>query len=309
MSLVDQVRSTAPYRWASRVKRRLVQSHRERVARVLFRLPPRLVPAPSSERVSIHMLTSQRDWLGALWSVRTFLEFLDESLPVIFHDDGTLTSDSAKGLRAFLPGSVVISAAQAQSETEQRLRDFPLCRAARYRHIMTHKLLDVIFFANSPRYLLLDSDLLFFRHPDEIVKWLRSEERVNLWASSDGNFLNLTPWEAETRHGVNLVQGLNAGFGCVWRESVDLALLEDFFSHESVWSHPHRVEQTAYALLSSRFGIRLLPQTYLVDWHRDSGLPSGIIMKHYVGDIRDLFFSEGIEYLCAHGFLSRARSG
>jgi hypothetical protein len=225
----------------------------------------------------------------------------------MFHDDGTLTPESTEALRAFLPGSVVISAAQAEAKAERRLRDFPCCRVARYRHIMTHKLLDVALFAPGPRYLLLDSDLLFFRRPEEIASWLQSAERVNLWNASQGDFLNLTAAEARARHGVELMQGFNAGFGCVWRESVDFRLLEDYFSHESVWSHPHRVEQTAYALLSARFGFRLLPGTYLVDWHRESGLPDGIVMKHYVGKIRDLFFSEGIGRLLAQGFVPGAR--
>jgi hypothetical protein len=224
----------------------------------------------------------------------------------MFHDDGTLTPESTAGIRAFLPGSVVISAEQAQSEAQRRLHDFPRCLSARQRHIMTHKLLDVALFAPGPRYLLLDSDLLFFRRPEEIATWLRGGERVNLWNSSEGEFLNLTPQESSDRHGVKLVQGFNAGFGCVWRESVDFNLLEDYFRHESVWCHPHRVEQTAYALLSARFGVRLLPKTYLVDWHRESGLPAGIIMKHYLGVIRDLFFSEGIGHLLAEGFVPGA---
>jgi hypothetical protein len=242
-----------------------------------------------------------------LWSARTFLEFLGESLPIRFHDDGTLSPDIVGKIRAFLPGAVVISASQAQEETDLRLRDFPLCRAARRRHIMTHKLFDAAVFAPGERYILLDSDLLFFSHPAEIAQWLSGQERANLWGRDAGNFLNLTKAEAQERHAVNLTERVNAGFGCVWRESVNFSLLEDFFGHESVWSHPHRVEQTAYALLSSRFGVRLLPRAYLLDIDRACGLPAGIVMKHYVGKIRDLFFSEGIGSLCAQGFVPATR--
>jgi len=304
MSLLEQVRVLPPYQWAANIKRRWTQKQRERVARVIFRLPPRSVPAPSSNLVSIHILTSRRDWLGALWSVRTFLEFMDESLPVFFHDDGTLTSSIADQLRISLPGATVVFAREAEVEIARRLRDFPLCAAARHRHVMTHKLLDVALLAPSPRYIMLDSDLLFFRNPGEVVQWIKQGERVNLWNSDEGNHCNLTVEEARVRHGVSLFEGMNAGFGCVWRECVDFRLLEDYFSHESVWSHPHRVEQTAYALLSGRFGARLLPRTYLVDSNRAVGLPTGLVMKHYVGKIRDLFFSEGIKHLLAQGFVA-----
>jgi hypothetical protein len=306
MSLLEQVHSLPPYQWAAGLKRSLIQARREGCARVLFQLPPRPVPELAPERASLHVLTSRRDWLGALWSVRTFLDFLGESLPIRFHDDGTLTPAIAERIMAFLPGAVVITAAQAQAEMERRLRDFPQCQAARRRHIMTHKLLDAAVFAPGARYLLLDSDLLFFSRPAEIAHWLTGSERANLWGRDAGNFLNLTKAEAQTRFGVNLAERVNAGFGCVWRESVDFSLLEEFFGLESVWCHPHRVEQTAYALLSSRFGVRLLPRAYLLDTNRACGLPTGIVMKHYVGKIRDLFFSEGIGHLRAHGFLSGA---
>ena len=307
MSLREQVRSLPPYQWAAGLKRGYIQARREQVAQVLFKLPPRTVPVSAPDKASLHLLTSQRDWLGALWSVRTFLEFLGESLPIRFHDDGSLTPAIVERITTFLPGAMVISPAQAQAEANLRLRDFPLCQAARRRHIMTHKLFDPAWFASGDRYILLDSDLLFFSHPFEVARWISGSERTNLWGRDVGDFLNLTKAEARERHGVDLVQQANAGFGCVWRESVNLSVLEDFFRHESVWSHPHRVEQTAYALLSSRFGVRLLPRTYLLDVDRACGLPAGIVMKHYVGKIRDLFFSEGIGSLCAQGFVPVTR--
>jgi len=297
-----------PGRAASWLKRQAVQRRRERVAKVILRLPPKRLPAPGPDNVSVHLLTSRRDWLGALWSVRTFLEYLGESLPVMFHDDGTLTPEIAGQLRASLPGAVVVSCAEAQAVVEWRLRDFPRCRAARPRHVVTYKLFDIPLLAPGPRYLLLDSDLLFFSLPVEIKEWLQGGERVNLWNEDQGDFLNLTTAEARERHGVRLLEKLNSGLGCLWRESVDFKLLEDYFSYDSVWSHPHRVEQTAYALLSGRFGGRLLPRTYLVDTRRDAGLPPGIVMKHYVGIIRDLFFSEGIGQLLARGFVPAGHS-
>jgi len=305
--MIGSLKMSPPGRAVSRLKRQMVDWQRARVARAILRLPPRPVPGVAPERASIHTLTSRRDWLSALWSVRTFMEFLGESLPVRFHDDGTLTPEISAKLRAFFPGSLVISATESHAVAEERLHQFPKCRAARGRHIMTHKLIDAAIFAPGARYLLLDSDLLFFSPPREISQWLPGPERVNLWNEDQGNSLNLSPGEARARHGVNLVQKINAGFGAVWRDSVDFNLLEEYFQHETVWSHPHRVEQTAYALLSSRFGVRLLPRSYLIDTDRKTGLPAGIVMKHYVGIIRDLFFSEGIRHLTATGFLAVER--
>ncbi len=288
------------------MKRQWIQQRRERIADAILRLPPYRLPEPTTQLASIHMLSCRRDWLGALWSTRTFFANLGETLPVFVHDDGTLTRDIATRMQSFFPGLKVVSVPEANAVAERKLADFPRCLQARKRHAMLYKLLDVPNFALGEKYLLLDSDLLFFAYPTEIAQWLRGAERVNLWNRDIKNYLNITSEEARQRHGVKLVENVNAGMGCIWRESMEIQIIEEYFGYDSVWlPQPYNAEQTAFALLSSRFGMRFLPPSYLIDVRRETGLPPGLVMKHYVGKVRDLFFTEGIVYQLNHGFLSR----
>src|SRR5207244_6195553 len=67
--------------------------------------------------------------------------------------------------------------------------------------------------------------------------------------------------------------------------------------------HFWRIEQTLYALCSSRFGVELLPERY------DIRLSEGInnsSCRHYVGAIRHLFYGEGIRHLVKGRFLKNA---
>jgi hypothetical protein len=63
-----------------------------------------------------------------------------------------------------------------------------------------------------------------------------------------------------------------------------------------------RIEQTLFALCSSRHGVELLPQEYALR------LEPGIgdrCFRHYIGAIRHLMYGEGMARLVKDGFLQR----
>ncbi len=64
--------------------------------------------------------------------------------------------------------------------------------------------------------------------------------------------------------------------------------------------HFWRVEQTLYALCSSRHGVELLPGEYTVSLDGPLGRRP---VRHYVGVIRHLMYREGIAHLAKGGFL------
>jgi hypothetical protein len=107
------------------------------------------------------------------------------------------------------------------------------------------------------------------------------------------------------RCGVELVERVNSGLALVHRASLRLDWLEEFLALEGIDSHFWRMEQTLLALCSSRFGVDLLPAEYDVNLTR-SELPGP--SRHYVGAIRDLFYSEGLRRLVALGVLEQSRS-
>src|SRR5262249_7802574 len=102
--------------------------------------------------------------------------------------------------------------------------------------------------------------------------------------------------------GCELLARVNSGFGIVHRDSMKLKWIEEFLAFPGLEEgHFWRIEQTLYALCSSRYGAELLPQEYEVR------LETGItprIFRHYVGAIRHLMYGEGIAHLVNNGFLN-----
>ena len=66
--------------------------------------------------------------------------------------------------------------------------------------------------------------------------------------------------------------------------------------------YPWRIEQTLYALCSSRFGAELLPDEYTI--RPEPGI-GGRCFRHYSGAIRHLMYSEGMRELVQRGFLDQ----
>ena len=99
---------------------------------------------------------------------------------------------------------------------------------------------------------------------------------------------------------MELIERFNSGLGMIHRDSLRLDWVEEFLGLPNVRSHWWRIEQTLYALCSSRFGCQLLPPEYDVFLNGPlNDRPS----RHYVGAVRHLMYTQGMRKLVAAGML------
>jgi hypothetical protein len=147
--------------------------------------------------------------------------------------------------------------------------------------------------------LLLDSDVLFFSEPTELL--LRIEDknyRKNTVNADIASAYTVTPEAASKHANVTLIERFNSGLGLIHRDSLRFDWFEEFLNIPGIIDHFWRIEQTLFALCSSRFGVDLLPSEYNV---RLTGTLNGAPARHYVGAIRHLFYREGIRELHRRG--------
>jgi hypothetical protein len=96
---------------------------------------------------------------------------------------------------------------------------------------------------------------------------------------------------------------VNSGLGLVHRDSVRWDWTEEFLALPGILAgHFWRIEQTLYALCSSRYGVELLPDEYTLRLEPGIGARCFI---HYNGTIRHLMYGEGMARLVKDGFLGR----
>lgn len=252
--------------------------------------------------IEIHSLTCERDYTDLLWCLKTFFRFSGRRCNVVLHDDGSLSAEAHGHLRRHLPGVTIIAKSQADERMRDVMAPYPASRAFRDRLPLARRLFDVPVFATRERFMILDSDVLFFAKPEEM---LESIDRGRLCFMSDYQDGYVYPRaEIATRYGVDIVSAFNTGICVLAKDIFDADFIENYcrgLGPAGLERHPW-AEQTLFGLLLSRHQERA---DRLSGRHRISRTPldARTISHHFVNDgSRALLYTRGIPYLRKHGF-------
>jgi hypothetical protein len=242
--------------------------------------------------LEIHVLTSQKDWLNLLWTLKSFYHFSPRRLALCIHADPALSDGAVASLQCHFPKARVISQAVARGEVLDSLAAFPRCRQLRETNILSIKVFDFLHYLQAERMALFDSDLLFFAEPTAWLDYANDpDRRVNVF-NRDVATAYAVDEQVITEAGFAIHPEVNSGFGIVHKESMPLEWIEDFLSIPGMLEgHFWRIEQTLYALCASRFGVELLPDDYRVFLDGELGHRP---FRHYVGAIRNMMYVEGM---------------
>jgi hypothetical protein len=267
-------------------------------------LSTRPVECGSDNTCEIHVLTSSADWLNLVWALKSFYLYSKRKYALCIHDDGSLGSHEASTLREHFPGARLISRAEADPKLEQALAAYPRCLQFRRSNHLSPKLFDFARYLTAPRMLLLDSDILFFAEPAELLRRVEDTAyNLNSVNPDISSAYTVEPESVKRALGLEMPQRFNSGLGLIHRESLRFDWIEEFLALPGILGYFWRIEQTIFALCSARFGVELLPQDYAV---RLKGNSSGLPCRHYVGAIRHLMYNEGIRQLLKQQFLELA---
>ncbi len=247
--------------------------------------------------VPIHVLTGAKDWELCAWMLASFFHFTEQTWNVVIHDDGTLNAQIGAQLKKIFKSIRIISRDEADTKMDRILQPFPFCHDYRNKHPLALKIFDMAHFCESERFIVLDSDVLFFKYPREIIDWV-SKNASDCWFNEDAEEGSLiTTDHAWADLGVALWPRVNSGLCLLTKAAIDLEFCERALGETSILKgHIWRVEQTLFALCASRHGKGgLLPKTYEVSLTKDAS--SDCIARHYVGAVRDHFYGEGLKRL------------
>ena len=272
---------------------------RDTVRPYVLKTPP--ARGADSHICEIHVLTSADDYLNLMWALKSFYRYSGRQYALAIHDDGTLTDDIRATLHAHFPDARLINHAEAKERARERLKDHPRCLEFRLTNHLSPKLFDFPAYLQSERMLLLDSDVLFFREPTELLARVENPNyRLNSVNRDVSDAATVSAQVVRERCGVELMPRFNSGLGLIFGASLDLDWIEEFLGLPNILGHFWRIEQTLYALCSSRWGCELLLPAY--DVRLEAGVRD-LPVRHYVGAIRHLMYGEGLKQLVAQGFL------
>jgi hypothetical protein len=279
--------------------------YRDVVRSRILKTPP--VCGTNDRACEIHVLTSKDDLLNLLWALKSFYAVSSRRYAICVHEDGTFSEKEYSLLRTHFPDARIIWKRDADVEVSKVLAAYPRCQAFRLNNVLAPKIFDSFIFRESDRVVLFDTDLLFFKEPTAFSK--RAEDpgyRLNVFNGDVGTAYTVDPEAVRECVGREVVSRVNTGFGLVHARSIQWEWIEEFLALPGILDgHFWRIEQTLFALCSSRYGAELLPVEYSV---RLVGSVGERPMRHYVGAIRHLMYGEGMAALTASGFIEHLRA-
>lgn len=249
----------------------------------------------AAQPCEVHVLTSVWDWDLALWALRSFYQNSMVDWPLVIHDGGGLGQREWSCIREHFPKARLLGAEQSDKMVEQWLaeRKYSAISRARGKYNLMRKIVDTTIACQAPRFILLDSDVLFFRKPHHLVRLAREETRhIHLLRDYQDSY-SIDRETALEKIGVNLPPAVNTGLALVPVAAVDFDALEGIFNKDVIpLDKDGFAEQTVVALIASLSGFEYLPVEYKVV--TGPSPPGSDICRHYVGPVKRLFFDEGV---------------
>ena len=269
------------------------------VQRSILQTPP--LRTTRAGPVEVRMLTWRRDWVNAVWALKSFYHNADVEYPLVIHDGGLLPRQVGK-LLAHFPDARFISLSEGDARFGRELRERGFVRSAEYRlkNGTVRKLFDFFLDSTADYVVTIDSDIVFFRRPDELIvpagglSLNRSNRDAEYWYS-------LSLDELEAAFGIRPPPLINSGLAVIRRETIDFPRIEQWLAHPKLFADGWVTEQTLHALCSTLSGVEFLSPEYRV------GGPPGLsdaVCKHYPGHTRDQLYSEGMPALMAAGLIA-----
>ncbi len=279
------------------LRRRINRLKRSAHHRILVTQP---VNASGGEPFDLHILACEKDLEMSLWALKTFYYFSETNPLLVLHDDGSLSSGSKEIYQTHFRGCRILERDEADSRIDKALENYPLSRKMRQdkRFYCSLKLFDSFHFCEADHVLQMDSDILFFQKPEELLKHIANRQPCFLSDyqdaySFDWHILN-DVFSTRIEH-----RG-NAGLFFMSRQAhfEHLDLIERYFREMERLGFdgpPNRHEQTLNVMILSHLNAARLSSTYQIS---SQPVTPNTVMHHYVSDgSRKRMYLEGVRKL------------
>jgi hypothetical protein len=241
--------------------------------------PP--IPCSPSSHLKVATLVSSKDIEMLIWALKSLFYYSKRDWDLLIIDGGLTSSDETVLLHHF-PNARIFFERDLVKHLADDLDDFPLLKGLRFKNPLAKKIVDAPKLLGGQKFLLLDSDVLFFRTPVELVDLLENPAQQFAFCVD----------QLGINSGVAVIPGARISFPEL--EGLLVSMTEE---KRAGW----QVEQDLYALLSKTHFQRL-PESYAIEPAVHLGYES-LVCCHFVHVCRHRFYEKGIEQLRKMNFI------
>lgn len=280
--------------WA---QRKTAQGRRD-MEQAAKRLPP--LPARAGEPVTVHLLTGRRFWPLTAFCLHSLARHSPVPISAQLYDDGTVDAETCARLRALGPGVTLHPEAAIQERLDRHLpaARFPALRERWLHYPNLRKLTDPHVGAHGWK-LALDSDLLFFRRPDALLRWAQAPA-APLHAVDCEESYGYSRKLLERLAGAPLPPLVNVGLCGLRSDTLDWERLEAWTAGLIAAERTnYYLEQALVAMMMAREPqpVILPAEDYVTFPGRQEVERPQAVMHHYVAHSKRWYFQVGWHHL------------
>jgi hypothetical protein len=260
-------------------------------------------------RFELHTLTCKRDFLNTLWSLKTFYYFSGIRPKLVIYDDGSLSETARKFLCGNFVNCQIIRRDTFRRDMEDFLKAYNM--SLKFSKIKSFycalKFFGPMYYAKSEYVLYLDSDILFFKEPGEMLNQM--ESGTPFYMSDYQDAYSYPVVFLQKLLDIKIGHAINAGLFYFSKKDFigNLDLAEAYFkkvyelAHKKVLMNRH--EQTLVAIFLSKANAVRLGGEYQISKKQ---VTDETISHHFVNDGARLnFYAAGLRRLKSVGFIEK----
>ena len=253
---------------------------------------------PSLAPIETWFLTGNRFWYQTAYCAWTLSAQSHREVAVNIVDDGTLTEAQESTLRHLFPKGAILRAGEINHNLDKRLpkSSFPTLRARCDDYINIRKLVDVHLESKGWK-LVLDSDMLFFHRPTELIEWWDSTNTQDtatpllLMRDCEESYGYSRPLMKKLA-GAEIPPLLNVGVCGLQSEAIDWEQIEHWcatlLEKEGT---SYFLEQALVAMLASYQSHQVLTSDdYITFPDHEATITGSGALQHYVSDSKPWYF-------------------
>ncbi|MFM8887532.1 MAG: glycosyltransferase, partial [Chthoniobacterales bacterium] len=202
------------------------------------------------EKVPLHVMTGSDQLAMTKCMLISFFAKTRRNWKVVLHDDGTLSEDAVRVLAGMGIQSEYHSRPALLARARQVLADLPLCLRACEETLLAPKFFGPLIFTDCKKMLLIDSDVVFFKEPRELLEWADSESEEMFFAVDRVDRAELLRVSLREKFGIDLWKSVNSGICCLCPQMFKFEETEKFLRELDLLQtmDPWLVEQTLFAI-------------------------------------------------------------
>jgi hypothetical protein len=236
--------------------------------------------------LEVSYLTGAKYWHQTIFCAYSLAKILNGRIKVNIYSDGTLSDMQGQYIKRALPNTQLITSEEISKLINERLPEkvFPLLRSLREQNPFLRKLIDMRI---NKRYIIqLDSDMLFFNRPDELIEAYRTDNNYFMQDTIPASSYVLPEDIISKKLNIPIHEKINSGILAYDSGKIDWHFVEQTCAYlvQTVQSvHLPTLEQTMNAIIISQLNGAPLKPTYHILYDSDvREIHPSDIVRHYI---------------------------